>query len=69
MRVTDSLGYRGHGWSPAHESTFRLEVNTNLLAVDRNIVDGLQIGHSVEEDVSLWAWFPGSEPSPGSWKT
>jgi hypothetical protein len=32
----------------------RLEMDPNTFAVDRNIFDGLEIGHSVEEDVSLW---------------
>jgi hypothetical protein len=32
----------------------RLEMDPDTLAVDRNVLDGLEIGHSVEEDVSLW---------------
>ena len=47
------LVYRGHGRRRYMNPHSGLEVNTDLFAVDRNIVDGLQIGHSVEEDVSL----------------
>jgi hypothetical protein len=47
------LGYRGHVRRRHMNPHSRLEVNTNLFAVDRNIVDRLQIRYSVEEDVSL----------------